>query len=54
MEIDSKLISKVEYINSKEINCTKGQNSPNNKIYTLYEFIDITQEQTFWDKAVPS
>ncbi|HML35111.1 MULTISPECIES: hypothetical protein [Sporomusa] len=54
METDPKLIFKVDYINNKEKKCTKEQNSLNNKLYILSEFIDITKEQTFWDKAVPS
>ncbi|HWR09693.1 hypothetical protein [Sporomusa sp.] len=51
--MESKLMSKVDYINSKEKNCTKELNSQNKK-NTLSKFIDITKEQSFWDKAVPS
>lgn len=38
----------------KEEKRTEEQNPQSNKIYKAPELVDITREQSFWDKAVPS
>jgi len=54
MKTGLKPIFRIEDSDIKEEKRTEEQNPQSNKIYKASELVDITREQSFWDKAVPS